>query len=387
MSKINFERYNKLIMTFELSYLWQFYTAVTGHDDEEFLDLDPFENLDDESRRIINQLDCFAPGTSKISIKKYIRFQQRGMVRFIKLIEGHLLQTEKFSPYKLEILKKLLQLTEGLLGHILFFHDKEFNYKEGISTSRREKLKSQAKVLQEELKQQFVNHHSNSDSEFEILSVLFESIDVASFEELLIHENLFEHLKERISVINTEAELMRELLKTGYSSPRFVDYHNAKILIQLKEEKGLAEKYKFILSLIKQIEQSSLHEIILSRKQAKKLKKQRLKFLKEELKFIKKLDFVTSELINTGLLDANYKVSLSVKQLAYYVSLNVEAGIITERKAKKVHEYIVSHVTTSEKEDIAEKSFKNAYYVHAPNDIRKIIEKLGRMLALAQSQL
>ncbi|WP_344853682.1 hypothetical protein [Pedobacter jeongneungensis] len=39
-----------------------------------------------------------------------------------------------------------------------------------------------------------------------------------------------------------------------------------------------------------------------------------------------------------------------------------------------------------EKENISEKSFKNAYYSAMGNDVEKVIEKIATMLAIAQEK-
>jgi peptidyl-tRNA hydrolase len=72
--------------------------------------------------------------------------------------------------------------------------------------------------------------------------------------------------------------------------------------------------------------------------------------------------------------------------LAYLIFLAVEVGIVTERKAKRVHEYIISHVSTTETEKISEKSFSNGYYVPNSVDIGIVSDKLAQMLAKAQGQ-
>ena len=80
----------------------------------------------------------------------------------------------------------------------------------------------------------------------------------------------------------------------------------------------------------------------------------------------------------------SFTVSLSVKQFAFFVFLQVETGILLTSTAKKVHQYFASRFSTLQGGGISEKSFKNAYYSHASEDIKKVIEKLSQMLVIAE---
>ena len=85
-------------------------------------------------------------------------------------------------------------------------------------------------------------------------------------------------------------------------------------------------------------------------------------------------------------LESNFKVTFTVRQLALFINLQVEAGIITIKSPKLLHQYITKHYSTTEKEVISEKSFKNAYYGYVDKDIQKVIEKIVVMLNIAQDK-
>lgn len=373
----------KNVMIFELRYFWDFYSVTVGDVEEDFEEIDPLEELDAEYLRIVKNLDCFVPVKEKGGVKGYIRFQQHSMVRLIKLIEARLDLIPSIPDQKTTVLTKLLGLTEQLVDHLLNYHTRYFDFDEELSKGRAEKFLE----VNLDLKTHFQTLLYDCGVQTHLADDPFNSPNKKqiTFGEMVYQGELLIFLKEKATVIKEEPMLYIELLRAGYNRPDFLNHYLKDIGRQISEGNSIAEQYRKVISIRKEVDQLLPTGNPILDRPSWKIRARIKKFLAAELKFLKLLDFITSELINTGILDANYKVSLSVKQLAFYIFLNVECGIITEQKAKKVHEYVISHVATSEKQGISEKSFKNAYYVHAPEDIKKIIEKLGRMLAIARN--
>ncbi|TCD07678.1 hypothetical protein EZ449_14175 [Pedobacter frigidisoli] len=115
-----------------------------------------------------------------------------------------------------------------------------------------------------------------------------------------------------------------------------------------------------------------------------KLSSSLLEYIRAEIRLIELLkDPVFQEMGKDPFL-GSFTVSLSVKQLAFFVFLQVETGILLTRTAKQVHQYFASRFSTLEGGSISEKSFKNAYYSHSPEDILKVIDKLSQMLVIAE---
>ncbi len=108
------------------------------------------------------------------------------------------------------------------------------------------------------------------------------------------------------------------------------------------------------------------------------------KYISAEIKLIKRMNRLVQRTSAADPFEGCFAFSLSVKQLAYLIYLQVETGVLITRTAKQVHQYFANRFTTFDGGSISEKSFKNAYYSHAPEDIQKVIEKLSQMLALAE---
>ena len=114
------------------------------------------------------------------------------------------------------------------------------------------------------------------------------------------------------------------------------------------------------------------------------IKESLVKFAEAELAYLREIEGIASSLSTNGIVQDDYMVSLSVKQLAFFIHLQVECGIILETRPKQIRQHATSHYSTAEVENISEKSFKNAYYSHSQHDIDKVSEKLSEMLAIAQ---
>jgi hypothetical protein len=111
-----------------------------------------------------------------------------------------------------------------------------------------------------------------------------------------------------------------------------------------------------------------------------------LRYIESEISYLKSIDTIAEDLSRGGILDSNFKVTFTVRQLAIFIHLQVEAGIITTNSPKALHQYVTKHYSTGEKNTISEKSFKNAYYGNAGNDVEKVIDKIVTMLAIAQEK-
>ena len=111
-----------------------------------------------------------------------------------------------------------------------------------------------------------------------------------------------------------------------------------------------------------------------------------LRYIESEISYLKSIDTIAEDLSSGGILDTNFRVNFTVRQLALFIHLQVEAGIITSQSPKTLHQYVTKHYSTVEKDNISEKSFKNAYYGNAGKDVEKVIEKIVDMLAIANEK-
>ncbi|MFD2287908.1 hypothetical protein GJU39_06425 [Pedobacter petrophilus] len=110
------------------------------------------------------------------------------------------------------------------------------------------------------------------------------------------------------------------------------------------------------------------------------------RYLDAELSYLHAIELTAEDLSSGGLLEKNFQVTFTVRQLAIFIQLQVEANIIFSKSPKVLHQYVTRHYSSVETEKISEKSFKNAYYRTRDSDMEKVIEKIVTMLALAQDK-
>lgn len=196
---------------------------------------------------------------------------------------------------------------------------------------------------------------------------------------------LLEHSKSHPQYI--EEQYLHVLIRHDYNCPRLFSYCCISIIRERDRLPDLASSYAELLWMEKRIKQLICHSGQSFYPTLPPLKQSLIDFLQAEITHMEKLQKMASELNEHGNLQSSFKTSLSVKELALFIHLQVECGIILEDKPKKVHEYVVGHYSTKETSHISEKSFKNAYYANSREDMAKVTAKLAEMLARAQQKI
>lgn len=182
-------------------------------------------------------------------------------------------------------------------------------------------------------------------------------------------------------------ELITELISLELNHPLFYSFCCGFIISQIELVGNISEQYHSLQFLLKKIEQVQPIVSLVYEKKLPKIKHALIRFIQSEISFMRSLDFLSEELSSGGLVEKNYKVSFTVRQLAIFIHLQVESGIIIADKPRLIHQYVAKHFTTPETDKISEKSFKNNYYGNSAEDLEKIISKIAQMLVLAQERL
>jgi hypothetical protein len=369
------------VMTFELDYYQQILSSLTAnmphHLDEEHL----HDDIKAEAARIKQKIDSYAPKEIHDQ-KTNIHYQLGCLSRFSLKVETALASTLDSSN---AILDLLLENTEEIVHHILQHFLSQFDFGIRITKKRiKEYLKTnEARIdrLLESLENQKVD--SSLIAIIKNIIALDTNKDTTLFQLTFALDIMLEI--EQLEHDNRSAWQIAEILiARHYNHEQFYKYLITHLNIEQRKATSIGEKYRMLSQFKKNISQIIEHKNLAYCNHLPDIRVTIMTAIEAELDFMKEMDFLNAELINSGLLESTYKIGISVKQLAFLIFLCMDCGIITEKRAKSVHQYIISHVTTKEKEQISEKSFSNGYYVHLPEDIRKVSELLAKMLALAQ---
>ncbi|WP_230145091.1 hypothetical protein [Pedobacter sp. Bi36] len=342
--------------------------------------------IEAEIHRIIRRIDSHQP-TDISTFSEFINLQLGSIIRISKEIEDIISFKEDLTDEREKPLITILDGLDTIIWHIFtYFHD-QFDQKSFLTN----------KIISNHNKdiKNTIEHHLNllkrSDIDQELTEILVDALYLRldgcpRFLHLDFSDHLFNYLQTNVKGEISKEKLLKMLISWKFNHPRFFEYYMQNIIGKLRESSTISEHFRDLIFQKKMISQIPVESIIPYNSFLPAINDSLITAIDAELDFMKQLDFLNSELLNSGILDSTYKVSLSVKQLAYLIYLVVEVGIITERKAKRVHEYIISHVSTIETEKISEKSFSNGYYVPNSVDIGIVSDKLAQMLAKAQSQ-
>jgi len=372
-------------MNIELSYLRQIFESIMDNSIVTVIEDDGELDILNEVNRLKQRIHSFTPDKNLTS-EEFISIQLSSISRLIKELEDALNQKE-LSQENRKLLLTMLTSLERMLNYLWRYFPGEFDLSIPLSKlAIDEYRKDYQKKIEDSIK-----YILNLEVSQDLQDILIEALQLRlsgtpTYNSISFSLGLIGYLESNIPNPITEKEIAITLISRQFNHPRFYEFCRSAITEKLNKMSVISDHYRELIFMRKTLIQIPIQKKPAYSSSSETIFHSLQKLLDSELAFLKELDFMNTELVNSGLLDSNYKVSLSVKQLAFYIYLNVEVGIITEQKATRVHQYIISHVSTAEKDDISEKSFSNGYYVHSPEDIRKVSEKLARMLAIAQEK-
>jgi hypothetical protein len=372
-------------MNFQLDYFRQIiYTIKDGLNPEKD-QIAILSEIKEEIFRVTIKIDTYQ-ADSICGLTAFVHLQLGSLSRMAKEIEDTLVDFQDLSPDSKKLLETILIGIEDIIRHILIYMPDHFDYNISLTQKTRVFHLEQHKARLNEI----LLLLKNSCIDQVLIEILTDTIMLSiaespNFLHLRFSEGLMDYLHQHKNKQLSVENLTKMLITWKYNHPRFFDFYTGAITKKLGESSSVSDHFRELIFLKKQILQTPVEDSGSYCQHLPPISESILRWIDSELEFMKQLDFLNSELMNSGILDSTYKVSLSVKQLAYLIYLAVEVGIITERKAKRVHQYVISHVSTVETEKISEKSFSNGYYVPSPGDISKVSDKLANMLALSQN--
>lgn len=344
-----------------------------------------------ECNRILMSMHTVIAGKDRSTAKAYLLQHQYGLNNIFKKIED-LFDNPDNNRDDLDYLKDYQKPLSWLLNEIktsfpnYFDHNmevpryliKEYNLKQ--------ELKLQNLIFR-------INQNEIPEEFTELILVLFkvdyDTIDSPNFSKLDYLDKSLKILEHFFSNLESfePFKLITELISNNFNHPIFYDFCCGFIIGQAELTDNISDQFHTLHFLLKKINQIQTHTSLGYDENLPNINDSLKRYINSEIEFIKSLDFLSQELASGGLIEKSYRVSLTVRQLAIFIHLQVEVGIILTEKPRLIHQYVAKHFTTSETETISEKSFKNSYYGNSKEDLEKIIPKIAQMLILAQEKL
>lgn len=182
------------------------------------------------------------------------------------------------------------------------------------------------------------------------------------------------------------SEMILLLVSLNFNHPSFYHFCCSHLNHELQKCENISEQYRLIHFFKKLIGQVFKTISVPYNRNLSNIDESILRYIESEISYLRSIDTIAEDLSRGGILESNFKVSFTVRQLAIFINLQVEAGIITTNSPKALHQYVTKHYSTAEKAIISEKSFKNAYYGNVEKDVQKVIDKIVTMLAIAEEK-
>lgn len=341
-------------------------------------------DIEAETKNVIERIIGF-PTKTQPELKSMLHYQLGSLSRMSREVETLIIDDTIVIEKKI-LLQEIEIGIYKIITHLFTYFKNEFDYEVLISA------KAKSIYFKENIQkiEAVIHSFEHGTIDIDLSKILSDAIHLklageTTYKRLIFAEEILDkifHESRSLSV----PRLICWLITKNFNHPDFYNYQLSSIERKCSQSPSLSDTFMDLILSKKKLLQIPIMESIPYCPLSPRIRQSILKIIDSEIDFIKENDFLNTEMISSGILDKRYKVSLSVKQLAFYIYLNVEAGLVTEQKAKRIHQYVISNFSTAETEMISEKSFSNGYYVHRPEDIKKVINILAKMLAIAQEK-
>lgn len=363
----------------------------SGHDDPDQLDLELKVESNQIRDTLLQSIVLMEPEKCKFTLFQY----QQAISTILNELENVIkneCQPSTQNELKNKNLKSCRKAAEDLLVLLKSDFPLYFDYSMLLNQAATERLKAKLKEqiagCSDLLKVQGVD-----DETIEIFLLLFEQLlhpkKNFSYEQGAYLEDFFEQLNESCIVANKPLEtleIIQTIVSLNFNHPAFYHLCCNYFTEALEKCENITEQYRILNFLKKKFKQVFKLSISTYDRKLPVIEESVQRFLDAELDYLRSLEATAEDLSSTGLLESNFKVTLTIRQLALFIHLQVEANIILPQSPKVLHQYVTKHYSTIETEKISEKSFKNAYYGNKGTDVEKVIDKIVTMLVIAQEK-
>ena len=309
---------------------------------------------------------------------------EKTIVKDIPLSSHDILRNERLSICK----NTVLDLLASMESDFPFYFNYNMLLNLSALTSLRVKLMEHIEEFGILLKQRDIDNETIESFQF-VFRQLLHPRKTFSYQQSAYIEDFFNQLNEWCDATDRQIETLDLMLVTvslSFNHPAFYHFccrYFTEALEECDNINGQRQMLSFLKKTFKQVFQlsSSPYDVNLPI-----IEEAIQRYLDAELNYLHALELNAEDLSTGGLLEKNFQVNFTVRQLAIFIQLQVEANIIFSKSPKTLHQYVAKHYSTVETEKISEKSFKNAYYKARDTDMEKVIEKIVTMLALAQDK-
>jgi hypothetical protein len=358
----------------------------------------PHKELQDEilkeSKRVLSAIQHNVTQIEPDRSRAYLTQHQSGLIQLMDEVEA---MVDRDAPNtdqknKTEEINGIANLLNKMVLDLQQYLPYYFDHYSPVPIITQRQLLLNIEENSSQILKNLEEQHTDNET-ITVFTHIFEHLNSGirrfTFEQAGYLHDFFESLKIELKKFASPVQMPGIILlltSLNFNHPSF--YHSccSHFNHELQQCENINEQYRLIHFFKKLIGQVFKTISIPYNRNLPDIDESLLRYLESEISYLKSIDTIAEDLSSGGILDSNFKVNFTVRQLAMFVHLQVEAGIITTQSPKALHQYVTKHYSTVDKDNISEKSFKNAYYGNAGKDVEKVIDKIVAMLAIAQEK-
>jgi len=372
-------------MTYELLYLRQLIEPLLNAAAAKTINIVELEaEIKNECLRILGIIQQNILYLDAEKSKSYLIQHQKAIYLMLDELQK---ETNETSPLKIAI-HHLDHLLMNLKQHFPFY----FDYQTPVTQITLKKAEVTIKNNIRELSKTLALRGVDKDI-IKILETIFNQLLISkkllTYHQTIYIEIFFEEINSEFGHEDTPIEILdiiSIIVSRNFNHPAFYHFCCGYFNGEIAQCENITDQFRTVNFLKKIIQQIFKVSDSPYNQRLSPIDESLLRYLEAELDYLKSIELIAEERSTGGLLDASFKVTFTVRQLAIFIYLQVESEIIIAQSPKVFHQYVTKHHSTLDKESFSEKSFKNAYYNNARNDVEKVIEKITIILALAQEK-
>ncbi|MGM9478944.1 hypothetical protein ACS5PU_21155 [Pedobacter sp. GSP4] len=366
----------------------QLYNTAAQHQDVGML----VKEMKLQSAKLLTSIQKNISDLEPAKGRQYILQYQKTLAQLLTELEKLTEDACLSLPVKTSSLEIFIQTSAQLIADLEYYFPHYFDYGAVLPKCTlncfNTKLKTKISDLQVKLETRGVDIETLQFFRTLSKSLISENKAI-NYQQKIYLENFLDEFNTQLQTIDGLPEILDVILITvslNFNHPAVYYFCCAYFNQEMDKCESISQQYKMLNFLKKTFKQIFSLSASSYNSSLPAINESLQRYIEAELDYMKSLEITADDLRANGLMDHNFKVTFTVRQLAIFIHLQVEAKIIESQSPKVLHSYITKHYSTVEQENISEKSFKNAYYGNVGKDVEKVIDKIAIMLALAQEK-
>lgn len=347
---------------------------------------------DNETERIKKAIidEVFSLNKDK-QVERYIQQHQSALIRLCNSLLKHI------SPkqFKTSLKEANVKTIPGLCFYIYFKLEHILNFIESYFTkyfNQDEKIPTSYRIIgQLEFREKIktIDHQKKCELMEIALYPIQEFISQNSpitYRNLIYLKELFNEIKTVCPKCNEKKYYCRlrcNLIYLNFNSYKFFTHLTIHIKNEFQKEESLTKQVEIVSFHLKKLNQAQIKPNFAYKPNHTSIKEQLTNWILEEMAFIEKKHQLTLKFPNANIDEINSRfkliTNLSVSQVAYFIRILVETGVIQNKNPRELIYFFASHIKTKKTENISPESFRNKYYgteESAKEVVREMIIKL-----------